>query len=69
MQKSPGSLAHYDFVSLYETSFKARRGDIRFFVDQAKKVTAPVLEYGAGAGRVTLPLARAGVDVLAVRKT
>jgi SAM-dependent methyltransferase len=66
MQKSPGSLAHYDFVSLYETSFKDRRGDVRFFVDQAKKSAGPVLEYGAGAGRVTIPMARAGIDVLAV---
>lgn len=66
MQNSPGSLLHYDYVSLYETSFKTRRGDIRFFVGAATACSGAVLEYGAGAGRVTLPLAKAGCEVVAV---
>ncbi len=66
MTDSPTSLAHYEHVSLYETSFKTRKQDVRFFCDIAEQYGGPVLEYGAGTGRVTLSLAKAGVDVTAV---
>jgi SAM-dependent methyltransferase len=67
--KSPLSLAHYDHVSLYEAGFKSRRADIAFFVDLAEASGGPILEYGAGAGRVTLPLVRAGIETVAVDKS
>ena len=66
MAQTPDSLGHYEHVSLYETSFKTRKQDVRFFCDEAAFLGGPILEYGAGAGRVTLPLARAGFDVTAV---
>jgi SAM-dependent methyltransferase len=75
-KKDATSLAHYDQVSLYETAFKARKEDVSFFTRLARdllasdrlaaEVDGSVLEYGAGAGRVTLPLARAGHRVTAV---
>jgi SAM-dependent methyltransferase len=60
------SLDHYREVSLYETAFKRRREDIAFFTDLADKKGGPILEYGAGTGRITLPLARRGHEVTAV---
>lgn len=63
---SAESLEHYREVSLYETAFKDRREDVDCYLRLADGVTGPILEYGAGAGRVTLPLARAGHEVWAV---
>jgi SAM-dependent methyltransferase len=37
--------------------------DIGFFVERASRTAGPVLELGCGTGRITLPLAKAGVDV------
>jgi|GEM_PF-203332 len=37
--------------------------DVRFCVEMARAVGGPVLELGAGTGRVTLPLARTGLVV------
>lgn len=63
-----GTLTHYDEVSLYEVAFRARKFDVDFFLRRAKEleVNAPILEFGAGAGRVTIPLAKAGHEVFAV---
>ena len=62
------SLDHYAEVSLYEFAFKTRKHDIDFFVRRAAELDpgAPILEYGAGTGRVTFALARAGHSVVAV---
>jgi len=72
-QQKAGSLQHYDHVSLYESTFKTRKNDARFFVDLASEVlqargdsSGAILELGAGAGRITLPLAQAGHDVIAL---
>jgi SAM-dependent methyltransferase len=63
---SAESLEHYREVSLYETAFKNRREDVDCYLRLAAGVKGPILEYGAGAGRVTLPLARAGHEIWAV---
>ena len=49
----------YDWVIPYR-----ERPDIDFFVGAAKDAGGPVLEVGCGTGRVLIPSARAGVDVL-----
>src|SRR6478609_5969512 len=41
-------------------------GDRDFYVDQALRSGGPVVELGPGTGRVTLPIARAGVRVIGV---
>jgi SAM-dependent methyltransferase len=38
-------------------------GDIAFYLDCAKRFGGPILELGAGTGRILLPLAEAGYDV------
>jgi SAM-dependent methyltransferase len=49
----------YDHVVPYRD-----RPDVAFFVDAAVKAGGPVLEVGCGTGRVLIPTARAGVDVV-----
>jgi SAM-dependent methyltransferase len=41
-------------------------GDVEFYVEAARRCDGPVVELGPGTGRVTLPLARAGVRVIGV---
>ncbi len=38
--------------------------DIPFYVEHAKRSGGPVLEIGCGTGRVTLPIARAGIEIV-----
>jgi SAM-dependent methyltransferase len=47
---------HYD-------ALKAQN-DIPFYLNQAQTASGPVLEIGCGTGRVTIPLAAAGVDII-----
>jgi len=49
----------YDYVEPYRT-----RADVAFFVDAARAAGSPVLELGCGTGRVLVPTARAGVDIV-----
>jgi SAM-dependent methyltransferase len=55
-----------DFADVYDVYIGAGPGDLPLYLDHARKLGGPVLEVGAGAGRITLPLARAGLDVVAV---
>ena len=41
-------------------------GDVEWYCDRARRSGGPVLELGAGTGRVTLPMAAAGVSVHAL---
>lgn len=49
----------YDFVGPYR-----ERADIGFFVEAAKEARGAVLELGAGTGRVLIPTARWGIDIV-----
>jgi SAM-dependent methyltransferase len=49
----------YDWVVPYR-----ERQDIAFFVEQGKESGGPVLEIGCGTGRVLIPTARAGIDIV-----
>lgn len=49
----------YDHVTLYRD-----RPDIAFFVDAAAHAGGPVLEVGCGSGRVLIPTARAGIEIV-----
>lgn len=49
----------YDYVVPYR-----ERQDVAFFVDLAKESGGPVLEIGCGTGRVLIPTARAGLEIV-----
>lgn len=59
-------LGHYVHARLYEQTFRSRKHDVAYFLRVAGAAPLHILEYGAGAGRVTLPLLRAGHQVTAV---
>lgn len=49
----------YDHITPYRD-----RPDVAFFVEAATAAGSPVLEVGCGTGRVLIPTARAGVEVV-----
>jgi SAM-dependent methyltransferase len=61
-----GSREHYVDAPLYDYEYRRRRADVTFYRELARKTGGPVLELGAGSGRVTIPLARDGHHVVAL---
>lgn len=64
-----GSREHYSDAALYDYEYRRRRADVGFYRELAKQRLGDggrILELGAGSGRVTIPLARAGFEVVAV---
>ncbi len=61
-----GHRALYERPRYYDHAYRAHRKDLRFYTELAAKSGGPVLELGAGTGRVTQSLARSGVEVCAV---
>jgi SAM-dependent methyltransferase len=64
-----GSREHYADAALYDYEYRRRRADVTFYRELAtKRFGGPgrILELGAGSGRVTIPLARDGHEVVAV---
>jgi SAM-dependent methyltransferase len=64
-----GSREHYSDAALYDYEYRRRRADLAFYRDLAQRrlgESGRVLELGCGSGRITIPLARAGFDVVAV---
>lgn len=49
----------YDYITPYR-----KREDVSFYVEQAQHARGPVLEIGCGTGRVLLPSARAGAEIM-----
>lgn len=69
--KAPAEHGHalYTRPRYYDQAFRAHRRDIEHYVALARRAKGPVLELGAGTGRVTLALLRAGVEVTAVDRS
>ena len=61
-----GSLAHYEDAEWYARTYADRTDDIAYYSALAKEHGGPVLEYGCGAGRIGLPLARARIEIVGV---
>ena len=61
-----GSSAHYADPAYYTKTYKKRDEDVRFYRRLCRAAKGPVLEYGVGNGRIALPVARSGVEVVGV---
>jgi len=64
-----GSREHYSDAALYDYEYRRRRADVQFYRELAKRRLPDggrILELGAGSGRATIALARAGYEVVAL---
>ncbi|MCH8868721.1 MAG: methyltransferase domain-containing protein [Chloroflexi bacterium] len=52
--------------ALYDHYTLGLAGDTRFYVEEARKSTGRVLELACGTGRITIPLAQAGINVVGI---
>jgi SAM-dependent methyltransferase len=60
------SEAHYLDARMYDHAYARRKYDVRFYVSMAREIGGPILELGAGSGRITIALARQGHQVVAL---
>jgi SAM-dependent methyltransferase len=60
-----GASAHYDDPTYYCRTYKSRIADVVFYTERAAR-SRRVLELGCGNGRVTLPIARSGIEIVGV---
>src|SRR5580765_5465984 len=60
-----------DYAPFYdwENARTLGRKDVPFWERTARQAKGPVLELGCGTGRISLPLARAGVSVVGVDRS
>ena len=57
----------YDqWAEIYDSVYSYVQSDIPFYSNHASKLGGPVLELGCGTGRISLTLARTGIDVVGV---
>ena len=62
MQQSP-----YDaWADIYDSVYSYIRADIPLYTREAVESGGPVLELGVGTGRVAIPTARLGIDVVGI---
>ena len=55
----------YDaWANIYDAVFSYVVDDIPFYLDEAKRSGGPVLELGCGTGRVSIPIALSGIELV-----
>ncbi len=55
------------FVGFYNDWSAQMEGDVDFYVRRAREAApGPIVELGVGTGRIAIPIAQAGIDVLGV---
>jgi ubiquinone/menaquinone biosynthesis C-methylase UbiE len=60
-------MREYDqFAQFYDLMYQWNKDDIPFYVKEAKKSGGKVLEIACGTGRITVPIAKAGVDITGI---
>ncbi|MGE5361425.1 MAG: class I SAM-dependent methyltransferase [Bacteroidales bacterium] len=60
-----------EYAAFYDWENRQTMGrrDVRFWQDMARQHGGPILELGCGTGRVSLPVARTGVEVVGVDRS
>ncbi|RAP27802.1 hypothetical protein C2W64_00621 [Brevibacillus laterosporus] len=53
----------YHWADYYDLTQRGLAGDLAFYEEYAKAAKGEVLELGCGTGRVTIPLAKAGIQI------
>ena len=61
-----GALAHYADPAYYRKTYARREDDVAWYLKLGSRFGGSILEYGAGNGRISLQLARAGHEIVAV---
>jgi SAM-dependent methyltransferase len=61
-----GSTAHYEDPSYYAHAYRDRTDDVAYYVERAVENGGPVLEYGCGEGRIAIPIAERGIEIVGV---
>jgi SAM-dependent methyltransferase len=57
----------YDAIAeLYDPWSRSVVEDVAFYVEEAKRTTAPIVELGVGTGRIAVPIAAEGIPVIGV---
>ena len=60
-------MSSYDAISrLYDPWSVSVTEDVGFYVSEARSVTPPVVELGVGTGRIAVPIAAEGIEVIGV---
>ncbi len=56
----------YDHIdaAFYDYHSTGQEGDVEFYVAEAQAAGSTVLELGCGTGRISIPIAQAGVPVV-----
>jgi SAM-dependent methyltransferase len=67
MGDAEAHLSSYDSIArLYDPWSVSVREDVDFYVELARVADGPVVELGVGTGRIAIPIAAAGVQVIGV---
>jgi SAM-dependent methyltransferase len=57
----------YDAIAeLYDPWSRSVVEDVAFYVEEARRATPPIVELGVGTGRIAVPIAVEGIDVIGV---
>ena len=57
------------WAGIYDWVFAEKQDDVPFYVEEAVDSGGPVLELGSGTGRITLPIARSGVEIVGLESS
>src|SRR5882724_1575640 len=60
-------MSAYDKIArLYDPWSRSVVEDVSFYVEEAVRSGGPVLELGVGTGRIAVPIAAAGIEIVGV---
>ena len=57
------------WAGLYDWVFAGKHDDIPFYVEEAVSSGSPVLELGSGTGRIAIPIAKSGIEIVGLESS